>query len=153
MKTTTIFSTLLVMVFVMTSCGDKETQLEKDTQLIEAYIDENGLDALSTASGLYYVIEEPGNDEHPEFGDVLMLKYTGRFLDEEVFDSSNGNVITLQLKNLIQGWLEGIPLFGKGGKGILLIPSHLAYGPTGSQSGAIRPNTVILFDIELEDFN
>ena len=83
---------------------------------------------------------------------MIDIIYKGYFLNGDIFDTTDGIVVTFQFKNLIQGWLEGIPLYGKGGKGILLIPSHLAYGPTGSQSGTIRPNTVILFDIELEDF-
>ncbi len=152
MKTTTIFTALLLSVLFLASCDDDGNQLEKDTQLIEDYIAENGLDAQSTASGLYYVIDVPGNDEHPEFGDIIDIIYKGYFLNGDIFDTTDGVVVTFQFKNLIQGWLEGIPLYGKGGKGILLIPSHLAYGPTGSQSGTIRPNTVILFDIELEDF-
>jgi FKBP-type peptidyl-prolyl cis-trans isomerase len=43
-------------------------------------------------------------------------------------------------------------LFKKGGKGKLLIPSKLAYGRLGSQDGVIRPNQVVIFDIELIDF-
>jgi len=152
MKKTTFFIGILLSVFVLASCDDSGSQLEKDTKLIEDYIAANNLDAQSTASGLYYVIDEPGNNEHPEFGDIIDIIYKGYFLDGNVFDSTDGEVATFQFKNLIQGWLEGIPLYGKGGKGILLIPSHLAYGPSGSQSGSIRPNTVILFDIELEDF-
>lgn len=152
MKTTTIFLGMLLSVFVLASCDDDGNQLEKDTKLIQDYIAQNGLDAQSTESGLYYVVVEPGNDEHPEFGDVIDIAYEGYFLDGGVFDTTNGVAVPIKFTTLIQGWLEGIPLFGKGGKGILLIPSHLAYGPTGSQSGTIRPNTVILFDIELEDF-
>lgn len=152
MKTKTIFLGMLLSVFVLASCDDDGTQLEKDTKLIQDYIAENNLDAQSTESGLYYVIDEPGNDQHPEFGDVIDIIYKGYFLNGDVFDSTDGMEVTFQFKNLIQGWLEGIPLYGKGGKGMLLIPSHLAYGPSGSQSGTIRPNTVILFDIELIDF-
>ncbi len=153
MKTTTIFIALLLSVFILGSCDDGGIQSQEDARLIEDYIAENELDAESTASGLYYVIDEPGNDEHPEIGDMIDIVYTGFFLNGEIFDSSNGVAVPVPLNTVIQGWREGIPLFGKGGKGMLLIPSHLAYGTTGSESGAILPNTVILFDIELDDFN
>ena len=41
----------------------------------------------------------------------------------------------------------GIPLFGVGGKGTILIPSGLAYGTAGNT--AIPPNYPIAFDVEL----
>jgi FKBP-type peptidyl-prolyl cis-trans isomerase FkpA len=151
MKTTTIFAALLLMVFGLASCDKGGNQREKDVQLIEEYINENGLEAQSTDSDLYYVIDEPGNDEHPQAGDNISIKYTGWLLNGQEFDSSNGSVVSFPLNNLILGWQEGIPLFGKGGKGTLLIPSHLGYGSQGQ--GSIPANAVLIFDIELVDFN
>lgn len=139
-----------IFTLTMMSC-DKESQAETDDRLIRDYIDANGLDATPTGSGLYYVIEEPGNDQHPEADDRVWVRYTGRFLNGDIFDSSNGDIVNFPLNVLIQGWQEGIPLFGKGGSGILLIPSHLGYGPSGA--GSIPGNTVLVFDIELVDFN
>ena len=119
--------------------------------LIKAYIDENGLDAQSTSSGLHYVIDESGNDQHPQAGASISIKYTGWLLSGGEFDSSDGKAVTFPLNNLIEGWREGIPLFGKGGSGTLLIPSHLGYGSRGQ--GSIPPNAVLRFHIELIDFN
>jgi FKBP-type peptidyl-prolyl cis-trans isomerase FkpA len=44
----------------------------------------------------------------------------------------------------------GIPMFGKGGKGKLIIPSHLAYGDR--DQGAIPGGSTLVFEIELVDF-
>jgi len=151
MKTTAIFTVLLLLVFVLGSCDKDGKQREEDAGIIEEYIDENGLEAQSTSSGLYYIIDEPGGNEHPKSGGSISIKYTGWFINGGEFDSSNGNKVTFQLNNLIEGWQEGIPLFGRGGKGTLLIPSHLAYGSQGR--GSIPPNAVLRFYIELIDFN
>lgn len=153
MKTKAILSAMLLTVFLVSSCDKDGSQLEKDIQLIQDYIAENDLDAQSTASDLYYVIEEPGNDQRPSAGDNISIKYTGWLLNGNEFDSSDDKVVSFPINNLIEGWQEGIPLFGKGGKGTLLIPSYLGYGPNGTQSGSIPPNAVIIFDIELVDFN
>jgi FKBP-type peptidyl-prolyl cis-trans isomerase len=52
---------------------------------------------------------------------------------------------------VIPGWQEAIPLLKKGGKGTFIIPSGLAYGSRGA-GGAIKPNTVLVFEVELIDF-
>lgn len=143
---------LVGVVALMTSgCKDDESQREIDERIIQEYIEENMLDAQATGSGLYYIIEEPGNDEHPTLQDDIAIIYTGRLLSGVEFDSSDGAVVQFPLANLIDGWQEGIPLFGKGGKGVLIIPSHLGYG--SRQVGIIPANSVLEFDIELVDFN
>jgi FKBP-type peptidyl-prolyl cis-trans isomerase FkpA len=153
MKKITMYAAMIFTVLFAIACDNDGNQLEKDIKLIEEYIDANGLSAESTTSSLYFVIDEPGNNEHPAAGDDISIKYTGWLLNGEEFDSSDGKVVTFPLNNLIKGWKEGIPLFGKGGKGTLIIPSHLGYGPNGTQSGSIPPNAVIVFDIELINFN
>jgi len=52
---------------------------------------------------------------------------------------------------VIPGWQQAIPLLKKGGKGTFIIPSGLAYGPRGA-GGTIKPNSVLIFDVELIDF-
>jgi len=100
---------------------------------------------------LQYVIETAGTEGNPSSTSNVQVNYRGYFLNGNEFDSSNGTPISFNLGGVIQGWQEGIPLFQKGGKGVLLIPSHLAYGPNGTNG--IPPNTPILFDVELLDFN
>ena len=68
------------------------------------------------------------------------------------FDTSNGFPTTFTVWQLIQGWQRGLTYFKKEGVGKLIIPSRLAYGTSGSRSGAVPPNTIIAFDIELLDF-
>jgi FKBP-type peptidyl-prolyl cis-trans isomerase FkpA/FKBP-type peptidyl-prolyl cis-trans isomerase FklB len=50
---------------------------------------------------------------------------------------------------LIKGWQIGIPLMKKGGKATFYVPSELGYG--GNDMGAIPPNSILIFDIELID--
>ena len=127
-----------------------EEQLKKDIENIEAYLAENNLTAQSTASGLHYIIEEEGAGGHPSATSQVTVHYKGYFLDGGVFDQTNGTPITFSLQNVIVGWTEGIPLFQKGGKGKLFLPSALAYGNSGQ--GSIPGRTVIAFDVELVDF-
>jgi FKBP-type peptidyl-prolyl cis-trans isomerase FkpA len=138
---------LLVAIISIASCK-KDDQREIDQQLIEDFINEHNLDADSTSSGLYYVIDEPGSAEHPTLSDEVTVSYVGFLLNGDIFDQ--GPNVTFPLNQVIAGWQEGIPLFGKGGKGLLIIPSHLAYGDR-ALSG-IPANSVLVFEITLKDF-
>lgn len=149
MKFTSLFTTILFLIAVISvSSCKKEDQREIDQQLIEDFINEHNFDADSTSSGLYYVIEEPGSSEHPTINDVVKVNYIGFLLNGDVFDQ--GFDVSFPLAQVVPGWQEGIPLFGKGGKGLLIIPSHLGYGDT-SFSG-IPANSVLVFEIHLLDF-
>ncbi|MDX1479351.1 MAG: FKBP-type peptidyl-prolyl cis-trans isomerase [Saprospiraceae bacterium] len=141
--TCTLFLTLCV------ACGKDDTQRQIDAMLIEDYLTQRGLEAQSTASGLHYIIDDPGNGEHPDVSHKIHITYVGRLLNGFQFDASNG-VVMFELAGLIKGWQEGIPLFGKGGSGTLIIPSHLGYGST-PRTG-IPANSILVFDIELVDF-
>lgn len=119
---------------------------------IQQYIAENNLKAEKTASGVYYIINNPGNDEKPTVKDTVTCHYKGYFTNGSKFDSSydRGRPASFPLSQVIAGWQEGIPLFGKGGKGTLLIPSKLAYG--SNPPGGLPADAVMIFDIELIDF-
>ena len=150
MKIVYIFA-LAGLIFSCNKGLSPEEQMKEDIAIIEAYIQENNLDALETSSGLHYVIIDQGTGNHPVSTDDVHVRYKGYFTDGEVFDESDVSGITFNLQGVIEGWTEGIPKFKEGGEGILLIPSALAYGENGSGSGSIPPNTVIIFDVELLD--
>ncbi len=128
-----------------------EEQLIKDKETIENYLKSKNLTAQSTASGLYYIIEQPGGGGHPTLQSTVTVEYKGYFTNGAVFDQTEaGKTASFPLNKVILGWQEGIQLFQKGGKGVLLIPSGLGYGPNGQ--GPIPANSVILFDVSLIDF-
>jgi len=127
-----------------------EKQKEVDDKIIQDYVKTNNLKTQKTSSGIYYIIEKPGNSTHPTATDKVKVHYKGTHLDGSTFDSSydRGEPIEFPLSGVIKGWTEGIPLFGEGGKGKLIIPSGLAYG-ANSPGGSIKANEILIFDVEL----
>lgn len=127
-------------------------QKAKDDQIIQEYIKANNLKAEKTPSGLYYVKVKEGKGAKAEPGKMVSVHYTGKLTNGNVFDSSvnRGTPFEFPLGagNVIRGWDEGIALMKVGEKGTLLIPSYLAYGERGAP-GAIPPNSVLIFDVEL----
>ena len=131
-----------------------DQQLSIDLELIDNYLKENNIEAIKTESGLRYVVQEEGEGRNAAPGDNVSVHYTGMLLNGEVFDSSLERQplsFTLGQGMVIQGWDEGISYFNKNAKGTIYIPSYLGYGARGA-GGAIPPNAVLVFEIELIDY-
>jgi len=108
----------------------------------------------TTDSGLRYQIIQKGDGTKAEKGNTVSVHYKGSFPDGNEFDNSykRGNPIEFPvgMGNVIAGWDEGIQLLQVGDKARFVIPSQLAYGPTGA-GGVIPPNATLVFDVELMD--
>ena len=131
-----------------------QEQLDIDIPIIEQYLSDNNITALSD-NGVYYVIDEEGTgSDYPTNNSLVSMAYSGSVMngDGTIFDSrTSTNPLKIELYRLITGWQIGIPKFKKGGKGTLYIPSGYGYGVIGSGS-AIPGNSILIFDIELLDF-
>ncbi len=146
------FLFLFLFTALAVGCKKKVTSTEQakiDNEIILQYIAENNLTATPTGSGLYYVINDPGNGASCTSNSSVKVAYKGYFTNGSVFDESAASGITFSLKQVIAGWTEGIPYFKEGGNGILLVPSALGYGPDGTNG--IPENSVLIFDVELID--
>lgn len=105
---------------------------------------------ITTESGLQYLVLQQGTGTvHPKANSRVKVHYHGTLLDGSVFDSSveRNDPIVFGLKQVIQGWQEGLQLMVEGQKMRLFIPSNLGYGKSGS--GPIPPASVLIFDVEL----
>lgn len=146
----------------------KERLIEEE-KIIQDYINEKGLEAQKTESGLYYVIEEEGTGEPVAPGASMSVDYAGYLLDGTLFDTSIESVakennmynenrpggytplpVSVGMGQVIPGWDEGLLLLKKGSKGKFLIPSPLAYGENGA-GAMIPPNSVLVFDVDVAD--
>jgi peptidylprolyl isomerase len=70
-----------------------------------------------------------------------------------VFDSSwtRGEPATFPLDGVIAGWQEGLVGMKVGGQRLLVIPSDLGYGDSGTPDGSIPPGETLVFVVQLED--
>ncbi|MFZ1704032.1 MAG: FKBP-type peptidyl-prolyl cis-trans isomerase [Saprospiraceae bacterium] len=139
---------LLGFVLNLTSCSKGESFEEQIDQINKFVAKKNWTVSQVISDGVYVVIDNPGSEEKPSIFSTLTVKYKGYYYDEEVFDQSDS--LKIKLSSTIRGWQLGIPEFGKGGSGKLLITSDKAYG--SSTSFGIRPNAMMIFEIEVLDF-
>jgi FKBP-type peptidyl-prolyl cis-trans isomerase FkpA len=122
-------------------------QATADRNIITQYISDHKLSAQSNSDGLYYVINNAGTGAQPSGSSNVTVSYKGYLPNGSVFDQTTSSGATFNLANVIKGWQEGIPLFKKGGNGMLLIPSALGYG--SQAQGSIPANSVLIFEITL----
>lgn len=131
---------------------EKERAAEEKAQ---KQIEEQWPNAITTPSGLRYVVVEEGiGEKTPSKGATVKAHYTGKLLDGTKFDSSydRGQPIEFPVGSgrVIKGWDEAFLSMKKGEKRVLIIPPELGYGPAGR--GPIPPNATMVFDVELVDF-
>lgn len=104
-----------------------------------------------TESGLKIAILQEGDGETPVEGQIVEVHYSGWLEDGLQFDTSYDRNETFEFVlgtgSVIPGWDEGVSLMRVGDKAQLVIPSNLAYGPSGS--GRIPPDSTLIFEVEL----
>ncbi len=145
---------LAILFLFLISCGSDDKPVDyvslNDKQ-IQDYLAANNLQAEKTASGLYYIIENEGTGAQPTATSQVRVAYKGYFLNGSIFDQSTFEGISFNLQQVIKGWTEGITYFKEGGSGLLLVPSHLAYGPRNYMG--IPGGSVLVFEIDLLEVN
>jgi len=121
----------------------------------EEFLAENLANASvqTTSSGLQYEVLVGGNGEMPTEYSKVKILYKGTLLDGTVFDSREDRDQPLEMmaNQFVKGFTEGLLLMTKGSKYKFYIPQELGYGafPRG---GIIKPFSVLIFEVELLDF-
>lgn len=159
----------LLFLAVVFSCDnpepyDQELQLIRDTNLIDAFLDENGITAQTDPSGIRYVINENGNGKKAIAPNIVAVNYalyrfTGDIVDTNILDVARTENIYDPMRTygpfpfqigsgtVIPGFEIACQILSEGGKGDFYIPSVLGYRNIGS--GSIGPNENLYFQIEL----
>ena len=153
---TKLLLAIIIGVTVASCIDDPEpyippTKAEEDA-LLKTYLDtldNRGFDIDTTALGVYYITDSIGNGTFPQDGDTCVVKYTGRFIDGSIFETTGETTweYVLGSENLIDGWNDATRFIDEEGSAFLIIPSELGYGEDGA--GQIPPNTTTVFWIEM----
>lgn len=126
--------------------GENKT---KGAEFIAKFKKENP-NAVTTPSGLVYIVEKEGTGESPKANDMVSVNYKGTLIDGKEFDASGEKPVEFAANQVIKGWTEMLQLMKKGSKVKVVIPQELAYGENGTYG--IDPFSTLVFEIELVDF-
>jgi FKBP-type peptidyl-prolyl cis-trans isomerase len=106
---------------------------------------------ITTASGLQYEVVKEGTGAIPTKDDMVTIHYKGTLIDGTVFDSSydRNQPASFAVSGVIPGFTEALQLMKVGSKYKIYIPSELGYGANVNPRGKIKPNSVLIFEMEL----
>jgi FKBP-type peptidyl-prolyl cis-trans isomerase FkpA len=166
---------LLMAIAMLSACKKKTTDdgcsaspgttvvSAAEEAMVTKYLDSM---AITTAielegSGMYYIIDKPGNTERAKQCSVISVEYKGYYRNGQVFDQTTGTATNFggyPLSTLYEGWKRAIPLIGEGGEIRLFIPPTMGEGVAGRfnpNTGLydIAPNAVMIFEIKLATIN
>ena len=103
--------------------------------------------AVTTPSGLVFIVEQEGEGAMPTDDNRVKLKYKGQFYDGTVFDAT-GSPIEFKVTDVTPGFSEGLKMMKPSGRYRIVMPASLAYGPEGIP-GAIPGNAALDFTVDL----
>ena len=129
-----------------------------EKEILSQYMREQKLSIQPTESGLYYFRIKQGNGRKVKTGDTLVVNYEGRFLDGKFFDSTVKRHEPFQFVygtewQVVKGLEEAFGLMEEGEKALVILPSDLAFGESGSSTGIIPPFTSLIFEVEINKIN
>ncbi len=165
---------LTVFVFLIVACNNEEvtTQprvqkrfiqdslmeanqflLQRDSELIQSYVDRHNFKMKITPDGLWYDIYKKSDGKKLHNGDIIRYKYKIELLDGTVCYSSDKDGIK-QMKigssGKETGLGKGFLMMRAGEKAKFILPPYLAYGLVGDMK-KIPARSALVYDVEVTE--
>ncbi len=149
-----VWGAALCAFVVMGGCGDDGGSVMgvgvPEDAVFDAALGVDLSQMTKLPSGVYIQDLVEGTGAEAGVGDEVFVGYSGWLPNGTLFDRrlpSQPFSFTIGQAQVIQGWERGVPGMKVGGVRKLVIPADMAYGSSGR--GAIPPNSVLVFDVEL----
>lgn len=142
----------LIITILLTGCKTYSDEDHSKFDLtIQNFIKKNKQSGYKKSeSGLYFKIIDEGKGNLIKLTDEVNFNYVGKLLNGNIFDGEHKkNPISFQMKDLIEGWKEGMMYLKPGGKIKLIVPPYLGYGDYKLEK--IPPHSILYFEIEVID--
>ena len=125
----------------------------EEKKILEKYLVDSNITVPPIANGMYYIKETEGRGITPDSARTVLLNFKGCFLNGRCFDVSfETQPFDYRIdaeEQLIRGLEIGVRKMHEGEKAKFIIPSHLAFGSSGSSTGMVPPYTTVVYEVEL----
>ncbi|MEX0779170.1 MAG: FKBP-type peptidyl-prolyl cis-trans isomerase [Balneolales bacterium] len=158
-NTLLILSALLLTSTFIYGCDEDDYYMADLSTVPDPYEDtKTPIETIEQENGLViHIYEEGDGDFTVSDRDDVLVRYTGRLSNGDIFDSSwvDGNTAArnFNVQGVVRGFSEGLIGMREGTVMTLVIPAELGYGPQGRGGGPgfseIPANSTLVFDIEL----
>lgn len=129
-----------------------QKEYAEEKQKNEEFMDQNSQkDSIQHLSdGVQYKVLKEGKGELATLENTVKVKYEGRLIDGEVFDSSvnmTDGMTNFPLGNLIKGMQIALTQMPMGSEWEIYIPWHVGYGAAGNRG--IPPFSTLIFKVTM----
>lgn len=124
---------------------------EKDQERIRSFIKRRGWQMQHTGSGLWYMIDRPGDGMDIKQGMQVKMNYEIRLLDGTLCyssDSSGAKVFRVGEEDEPQGLHEAMKHLQEGDHARIIMPPHLAHGLIGDGE-RIPARAILVYDVHV----
>ncbi len=126
----------------------------EEQRKLKTYLDTCKTEYYPLNNGMYYLPMKQGTGDLAEKGNTIKIHYKGYFLNGKKFESTYERGQPLEYivgaqGQIIEGLEYAISLMNEGAQTKFIIPSHLAFGESGSSTGIIPPYTTVIYEVEL----
>jgi len=124
-----------------------------DAREIEQYMRRarEGLGMQQSASGLLYLVVQPGAGPRPRHNDRIVLSFTAVAADGKTpLPQLAVQKLRTNISDLLPGLAEGVQLIALGGRAAFVVPPNLSFA-TGHWPAGVEAGMPIIFRVELED--
>lgn len=130
----------------------KSLKVRSQNDLINEYIQSKGYTVTENlADGLRYIRLVEGTGAAATSGQVMYLKYIGRFTNGKIFDGNVAKTDSFQVTaggtSTVIGFQLGVEKMKMGEKAVVIFPSTIGYGEKGT--GAIPGFTPLVFELNM----
>jgi FKBP-type peptidyl-prolyl cis-trans isomerase len=128
-------------------------RLKEEPQRIAKYINDNNIDVLPKASGLYYIETEGGKGDSVQIGDIVYVHYSIYDINNSLIESSKEYQpipFVYGENQMIAGIEEAVGYMKVGGKSRIIVPSELGFGDIKIDEN-LPANSTLVIDLELVD--
>jgi FKBP-type peptidyl-prolyl cis-trans isomerase len=128
--------------------------MQIEEQKLKEYFEKKKINPLIDSTGIYIISLNKGNGKSIYDLTSVFLSIKGSLIDgKEVENTCSPNQKLEYFPGQTGQVVKGIEIIlgrlKKGGKASIIVPSHLAYGPSGSSTGIIPPFSTMLYDLEV----
>ena len=143
----------LQMYFTNLQTRSSAKALKEGQDFLEANKKKQGV--VTLPSGVQYKIIREGTGIKPNMEDQVDVVYHGTLTDGTEFDSSKtrGDTVAFGVGRVVQGFSEALTLMNEGSIWEVYIPSELGYGENPRPGTPIKPNSVLIFELDLVKVN
>lgn len=130
----------------------KSLKIRSQNDLIDEYIKSKGYTVTENLpDGLRYIRLVDGTGSAATSGQVMYLKYLGRFTNGKIFDGNIAKTDTFKVtaggRSTVIGFQLGAEKMKVGEKAVIIFPSIIGYGEKGT--GSIPGFTPLVFELNL----